>query len=39
MFSSTTFDQTEHNKPADQVKYIGNAAEELSTVNNVSVHL
>ena len=31
--------QSEHNKPADRVKYIGNTAEELSTVSNVSVHL
>ena len=31
--------QSEHNKPADRVKYIGNTAEELSTVSNVNVHL
>ena len=33
------FSESGQNKPADRVKYIGNTAEELSTVSNVSVHL
>ena len=28
-----------HNKLADRIKYMGNTAEELSTVSHVSVHL
>ena len=38
MVFSAIFNQGEKN-PADRVKYIGNTAEELSTVSNVSVHL
>ena len=31
--------QPGHNKPADRAKYMGNTAEEYSTINNVRVHL